>query len=82
MWGGEVYLRGVRICGGLAWLITFVVTWIACTANYGFLLGFGLGWLPAMILGAIVGAAVGLLWPLIALALLGLGAWAAIYASG
>src|SRR5690349_16284908 len=32
----------------------FLITWGACTAHYGFLLGFGLGWIPATILAQIV----------------------------
>ena len=47
-----------------AWIV-FVVAWIYCIAEYGFLLGVGLGWLPAGIVAVIVG----LLWPLIALAM-------------
>jgi len=46
----------------------FLGTWIYCIATYGFLLGVGLGWLPA----AIVGVIAGLLWPLIALAIAGI----------
>jgi hypothetical protein len=55
------YTTGVVIVGG----ITFVLAWIYCMATYGFLFGFGLGWLPAAILGVIVG----FLWPLVVLAL-------------
>lgn len=46
--------------------IVFVSCWIYCIANYGFLLGVGLGWLPSAICAAIARV----VWPLIALALL------------
>ena len=36
-------------------LTTFVTAWVYCTIHYGFLFGFGLGWLPAGMLAAIVG---------------------------
>lgn len=44
-------------------LITFIGSWIYCIAEYGFLLGVGLGWLPSIIVAVIAGA----LWPLIAI---------------
>ena len=47
---------------GIAGALTFIAAYIYCTATYGFLLGFGLGWLPSGILAAIVGFAVVLLW--------------------
>jgi hypothetical protein len=37
-------------------LATFVTAWVYCTIHYGFLFGFGLGWLPAGMLAALVGA--------------------------
>ena len=43
-------------------MLAFFGTWIYCWVAYGFLLGFGLGWLPALILAPIVG----FLWPVIA----------------
>lgn len=58
------YGVGVKIT---FWLV-FIGAWIYCIAAYGFLLGVGLGWLPA----AIVGAIAGILWPLIALAFSGI----------
>jgi hypothetical protein len=62
--GEAVYVIGVLITG----FITFVVTWIYCIATYGFLLGVGIGWLPSIIVAAIVG----FLWPLILFAILAL----------
>lgn len=46
------------ITGGLVAL----AIWIGCTVGYGFL-GFALGWMPAAIVGAIVGFLVMLFWP-------------------
>jgi hypothetical protein len=45
-------------------IATFVLAWIYCIATGGFLfgLGLGLGWLPAAILGAIVGVIVRFMW--------------------
>jgi hypothetical protein len=59
---GGCYVAGVQIVGGL----TFIISYIYCIAEYGFLFGFGLGWLPSMFLAAIVGA----LWPLVVIALI------------
>ena len=39
----------------LAMWATFLGAWAYCTMTAGFLLGFGLGWLPAYILTVIVG---------------------------
>lgn len=50
--------------------ITFIAAWIYCIADGGFLLGFGLGWIPSAMLAAIVGFATRYLWPLFALAAL------------
>ena len=52
-----IYPVGAFITG----FITFLVSWVYCTAMYGFLFGFGLGWLPSIILAYIVG----FLWPLV-----------------
>ena len=51
------YRLGV-ITGG----ITFFCSYIWCIAEYGFLFGLGLGWLPSLILAMIVFAASWLLW--------------------
>lgn len=59
-------LNGYGVAGlFLGWAtggITFLVAWIYCMSEYGFLFGFGLGWLPAAILAAIVGFVVRFLW--------------------
>lgn len=57
-----------RLDGNLAVLgggATFIASWIYCMQEYGFLFGFGLGWLPSALLAAIVGSAVNYLWPYI-----------------
>lgn len=51
--------------GLLAAIATFIIAWWWCAAEYGFLLGFGLGWLPSAILAVMVGFAARVLWPLI-----------------
>jgi len=50
---------------GITAFITFIGSWIYCIATYGFLLGVGLGWLPSIIVAVIAGV----LWPLIAIAI-------------
>lgn len=52
----------------LTWLVVFAAGWIYCISEYGFLMGVGLGWLPA----GIAATFVSFFWPLI---LFGL-AWA------
>ncbi|SLJ96073.1 hypothetical protein SAMN06295987_102600 [Novosphingobium mathurense] len=48
--------------GAVFGLIAFLGSWWYCVATYGYLFGFGLGWLPSIILAAIVGFASKLLW--------------------
>ena len=52
-----IYFGGIWI----ARAIIFVGCWIYCIATYGFLLGVGLGWLPAMITAYFTAW----LWPLV-----------------
>lgn len=54
---------GYRIVGMITGAITFFISYIYCIAEYGFLLGVGLGWLPSFIVAFVAG----LLWPVIAL---------------
>lgn len=69
-WGISAWLAG--LCA----VITFIGAYWYCTAEYGFLLGFGFGWLPSGILALIVGGVVYLLWlPLIVLLLIGIVLW-------
>ena len=49
---------------------TFLAVWIYCAVTWGFLFGFFLGWIPALILALVVGVATIYLWPLAAVALL------------
>jgi hypothetical protein len=48
--------------GLISAIVTFFASWWYCTVTYGYLLGFGLGWLPSLILAVIVFFAVMLLW--------------------
>lgn len=57
---GAWYAIGAFITGA----VSFVGIWWYCAAEYGFL-GFALGWMPAAVLAAIIG----LLWPLLVLAI-------------
>lgn len=52
--------------GALFGIIAGVVTWVAAIVSWGFLLGVGFGWIPAIVVGVIVA----MVWPVIALALL------------
>ena len=69
---GEAYKIGAII----TWLLIFIGSYIYCIANYGFLLGVGLGWLPS----AIVATIFCWLWPLYALVVL-LGVAYAVFAN-
>lgn len=67
------YEIGALITAG----VVFIGCWIYCIATYGFLLGVGLGWLPSWICAAIAAC----LWPLIAIAVLGVAVFALSEAS-
>jgi hypothetical protein len=71
----EWYLTIGTILGAISALAAFLISWWYCAAEYGYLLGFGLGWLPSVILAAIIYFAVRYLWGLpavlVVLALLG-----------
>jgi hypothetical protein len=56
------------ICA-VSWASIFVVSWIWCIANYGYLLGVGLGWLPS----AITATVLCWIWPIVAIAALRYG---------
>ena len=51
-----------KLSGNLTGFVTFICAWIYCMATYGFLFGFGLGWLPAAILGVMVFFGMAYLW--------------------
>lgn len=67
--------RVLNVSGGLLGIIvalaTFATAWAYCSIHYGFLFGFGLGWLPAGMLASIVGAVWWLVSPLAVGLLLG-----------
>lgn len=57
------------LIGGIGWLTAFVASWWYCAATYGYLFGFGLGWLPSFILATMAAIGLKLLWgPLVLLA--------------
>jgi hypothetical protein len=58
------------ICAALTGPATFFAIWIYCAVTFGFLLGFGLGWFPALILALLVTVATIFLWPVAAVVLL------------
>jgi hypothetical protein len=49
---------------------TLLGVWIYCAVTYGFFLGVGLGWIPALILALLVAVATIFLWPLAAVGVL------------
>jgi hypothetical protein len=49
---------------------TLLAVWIYCAVTYGFLMGFFLGWIPALILALLVVVATIFFWPLAAVAVL------------
>ena len=53
---GSIYKEIGEPIGGLV----FITSWVYCFFTYGFLLGFGLGWIPSILLCLIAVA----LWPL------------------
>lgn len=59
---GKFYAEAGLVIGGLV----FLGAWLYCSITYGFLLGFGLGWLPSAILAWLATR----LWPLALAALI------------
>jgi len=59
------YLKIGNVLGIIAGLLTFIGSWWYCAAEYGFLLGFGLGWLPSGIAAVLVYLATLFLWGLV-----------------
>jgi hypothetical protein len=60
--GEDIYQIGFWI----TWVLVFLVCWICCIADYGFLLGVGLGWMAS----AIVATIAAFLWPLVLIVLI------------
>lgn len=66
----ERYLDLGEGFGVAAGFLTFIIAYIYCTASYGFLFGFGLGWLPSAVLAAVVGGVVVFIWAPVLVAVL------------
>ena len=49
----------------ITFVISFAVSWLYAITTYGFFLGVGLGWIPSLVIASVTG----LLWPLIAIAI-------------
>jgi hypothetical protein len=61
------YLTTGIVIAALAAILVFIGGWLYCAGHYGFLFGFGFGWLPAGILAYIalwILGALAPLWPL------------------
>jgi hypothetical protein len=58
------------VFAALAGPATFLAIWIYCAVAFGFLFGFFLGWIPALILALAVAVVMIYLWPLAAVMLL------------
>jgi hypothetical protein len=65
-----LYPRIGFVMAGIAGVTTFIGAYIYCISEYGFLLGFGLGWLPSALLAALVYFLMLLLWPLVLIAVI------------
>lgn len=59
---GELYVAFGWLLGSLAGVATFLGGWVYCTVTYGFLFGFGLGWLPSGLLAIVVAGTITFLW--------------------
>jgi len=57
---------GYRALSYIIGLVAGVITWLYAIATWGFLLGVGFGWIPAVLVGIVVG----FLWPIAALGIL------------
>lgn len=64
-WWERIYYPGALIVGGLVALGVFLGSWWYAIHQYGWYLGIGLGWLPAIIIGLIAGFFAGAAWPLV-----------------
>jgi len=60
-----IYGVGSSVFGGIA----FLACWYYAVETYGLFLGIGLGWIPSLFIGMIVGA----FWPIILLVIIILG---------
>jgi hypothetical protein len=69
MGAAVTYFEKGNVFGLIVAFITFVSSWIYCIANYGFLFGVGLGWLPSIIVAGLAYLLAALLWGPLALIL-------------
>ena len=67
-----------RVGNVIVGLLVFISAWIYCISEYGFLWGFGFGWLPAAILATILA----FLWPLLLLIIIGVIVFIVLSANG
>jgi low affinity Fe/Cu permease len=57
----------------IGWIVGFVVflaSYYYCITTYGYLLGFGLGWLPSFMAAGLAGLATLFLWPVAAVGII------------
>ena len=71
----NLYLVIALFVGASVWFVSFCYLWRMAFDEWGLLLGLGLGWIPALLGGAILGAVAGLLWPWLAMALVLFAIW-------
>lgn len=65
-----VYVIVGHLAGIAAWIAAFFGAWWYCATEYGFLWGFGFGWVPAFILAGISYVIARFAWPIIGFAIL------------
>lgn len=58
----QIYRVISKVLGCLAAVVTLIACWIAAIAQWGWLLGIAFGWIPALIIAAIVGFLIYALW--------------------
>lgn len=63
----EKLSRDIAIVMGI---VTFFASYAFCITKYGFLIGFGLGWLPSAMLALAITAIARFAWPFLIIALL------------
>lgn len=63
------YCRVGDVLGMIVAVTTFFITWIWCMSAYGFLLGFGLGWIPSAMLAGMLALTVRYMWGPVAVGL-------------
>lgn len=61
----ELYTNISRVLAWIVGVAVFLGSWVYCADTYGFLLGFGLGWLPASIAATLAAVGTLILWPVV-----------------